>query len=258
MKPPLISIVIPSYNKEKYIQKTLNSIFNQTYKNFEVVIQDGGSTDRTVLLIKQFVKKYPKQIKFESKKDNGQLDAINKGMKKVKGDVFAFINADDMYEAGAFESVANYCLENPKALWFAGKGTVVDEKDSEIAKIVTLYKNFLFKLNSRMCLLVTNYLMQPSVFVSKKAYEKYGPFTGTKNFVMEYDLWLKISKSNMPVLINKNLTKFRIEKTTKTKTMLSDILIEDQQIVRKYTSNKMLLFLHEFHNWARVFIGRFV
>ncbi len=132
MNPPLISVVIPSYNKVKYVEKTLKSIVSQNYTNYEVIIQDGGSNDGTVEIIKKYAKKYPQYVSFVSKKDGGQLDAINTGLKKAKGDIVTFINADDVYEAGAFESVVAHYIENPDALWFAGKGIVIDENDNEL------------------------------------------------------------------------------------------------------------------------------
>jgi glycosyltransferase involved in cell wall biosynthesis len=255
---PKISIVIPSYNKVRYIKKTLDSIFDQKYENLEVIIQDGGSTDGSLEIIKNYLNKYPKITKLESKKDNGQLDAINKGLKKVTGDIVTFINADDMYENEAFKTIANYYIENPNALWFVGKGIVVNNKDIEIVKLATIYKNLLLFKNKYNILLTTNYLMQPSVFLIKKAYEKYGPFMGTNDFVMEYDLWLKIGKNKMPVTINKNLSKFRIEKSTKTKRLFNEILKKDEEIIKKYSSNKFIFILHKLHNIGRILIGNFI
>lgn len=258
MNPPLISIVIPSYNKVKYIKKTLDSIVNQNYKNFEVIIQDGGSNDGTLDIIKKYAKKYSSLIRYESKKDGGQLDAINTGLKKAKGDIVTFINADDVYNDGVFESVVAHYTENPNALWFAGKGIVIDENNNEIAKLATLYKSFLFNLNSIYNLQITNYLMQPSVFLTRKAIKKYGVFTGTKFAVMEYDMWLKIGSNQMPVVINKILTKFRLEKDTKTSNNANTLLEEDEKIVKKYTNNKLILLLHSFNNVARKVVSYFV
>lgn len=258
MSHPKISIVIPSFNKEKYIGKTLDSIFSQEYENFEVIIMDGGSTDRSVGIIERYAKNYKGKITWQSKIDKGQLDAVNTGLKKVDGDIVTFINADDCYEDGAFESVVGHFLENPEALWFAGSGIVINNNDREITKPVTWYKNLLLGKNSRSYLLMTNYLIQPSVFLTKKSYEKYGPFTGTKDFITEYDLWLTLSKVQMPVIINKVLSKFRIEKSTKTKRLYKSLLLEDERIVNKYTNNKLVLIMHKLHNLGRVFVEKFV
>jgi len=258
MKSPLISIIIPSYNKVKYIEKTLESIVKQNYKNFEVIIQDGGSTDGTLEIIKKYARKYPQTVSYVSSKDGGQLDAINTGLKKAKGDIVTFINADDVYAEGAFESVVGHFIENPDALWFAGRGIVIDEKNVEIAKVATWYKSFLLLHSTYYMLLSTNFLMQPSVFLTKKSIEKYGLFTGTKFSVMEYDMWLKIGVNQMPIVINKVLSQFRMEKDTKTGTNSKFLLKEDEKIVKKHTKNKIILFLHVVHNLVRILISKFI
>lgn len=259
MKPlPKISIVIPSYNKVKYIGQTLESIVTQNYSDLEVIVQDGGSTDGTVEIIKKYAEKYPDMIFWTSGKDEGQLDAINKGLKKTTGEILTFINADDVYEKGALRAVGEYFAKNPETLWLAGRGRVIDEKGKEISKWVTAYKNLLLTVNSYSLLLIVNYLMQPSVFLSKGAYQKYGPFTGTENFVTEYDMWLRLAKLEMPASLSKNLSEFRIEKGTKTKTMFIPLLNEDQRIIRKHTDNSIILFLHSLHNLVRMTLGRFV
>jgi len=258
MKYPKISVVIPSFNKVRFIKKTLDSILDQKYQNLEIIIQDGSSTDGTLEIIKSYQNKYQKIIKLESKKDNGQLDAINTGFKKATGEILTFINADDVYDGNAFEVVSGHFLENPKSLWFAGKGLVIDEDGVEIAKLATWYKNLLFFINSKLLLLITNYLMQPSVFITREAYKKYGPFTGTSNFVMEYEMWLKLARLKMPRLINKNLTKFRIEANTKTKRMSKKLLEEDERIIKKFTNNIIILTLHKLHNAIRLIFSNFV
>ena len=105
-EPPKISIVIPSFNKARVIGQTLESIVGQGYPDYEVIIQDGGSTDGTLDIIKKFAKKCPREIKWESGKDKGQLDAINKGLSKASGEILTYINADDVYEPGALDTVA--------------------------------------------------------------------------------------------------------------------------------------------------------
>ena len=248
---PKISIVIPSFNKAKFIGKTLQSIFEQEYPNLEVIIEDGGSTDRTLNIINKFASKYP-AIKWESKKDKGQFDAINKGLKKATGKVFTYINADDVYKKGALKKVGEYFRNTPKTLWLAGKGETIDEKGKRIAKGIDDYKNYLLKLNNYSLLLIVNYFMQPSVFLSKRAFKKYGPFTGTKNSVMEYDLWLKLGKVEMPKVVGKYLSSFRLIGGTISTREFRKTLIEDEKIAEKYTDNPIILMLHYLHNLGRV------
>lgn len=257
MKSPLISIVIPSYNKAKYIEKTLLSIVSQKNANFEVIIQDGGSTDGTLNVIKKYVKKYPSLIRYESKKDGGQLDAINNGLLKAKGDIVTFINADDVYEDDAFESVVGHYIENPDALWFAGKCKIVNEEDQEIAKFWTFCKNVLIRLNSYFLLLLTsNYMSQPSIFLTKKAYQKYGPFSGNKKFVYEYDTWLTLGKVVMPVVINKYLSKFRISEDNISSVVYNDLFDMDIKVVKKHSKSKIFIIVHMLNNYLRVIIRK--
>lgn len=258
IRVPKISVIIPSFNKAKFIAKTLDSIISQNYENVEVIIQDGSSTDGTLKVIEKYAQKYPGIIRYQSKKDKGQWDAINKGFKKAKGKIVTFINADDIYIKGAFNEIRRLYHLNVDALWFAGRGNVIDGDDHRIAKWTTYYKNLLLALNLRPALLIVNYLMQPSVFIAKTAWTRFGPFVGTKKFVMEYDLWLKISKIKMPVVSNKYLSSFRIEPSTITKKSSAELLKEDGLIIKRHTENPIILFLHSLHNLGRIAVGKFV
>jgi glycosyltransferase involved in cell wall biosynthesis len=259
MKPlPKISIVIPSYNKVKYIQETLESIVSQKYLNLEVIIQDGGSTDGTLEIVKKYAKKYSKIISWVSKKDKGQVDALNKGFKKAKGEILAFINADDVYEKNALLVVGEYFSTNPNTLWLVGKGGVIDENEKEIASQVTAYKNWLLKINDYKLLLMVNYLVQPSVFLSREAYIKYGPLTGTRKFVMEYELWLKLGRVSMPRVLDKSLSYFRLSGENISSTSFKNTLDKDYEIVRKFTNNLLILMIHKLHNIGRAITILFV
>ena len=248
---PKISIVIPSFNKVRFIEETLQSIFKQEYPSLEVIIQDGESTDGTVNVIKRFAKKYS-GIKWESEKDNGQLEAINKGLKKAIGEVVTYINADDVYKNGALLTVGKYFSKNPDTLWLAGRGDVIDEGGREISRLVTGYKNLLLAINRYSLLLVVNYLMQPSVFLARGTYEKYGPFTGSKVGVMEYELWLKLGMVKMPAVLDSYLSSFRLAGGTISSTEFKKVLLLDEKIAEKYTKNPLVLLMHRLHNLGRV------
>jgi len=258
MQNPLISIVVPSFNKVKYIGQTLESIVNQNYQNLEVIIQDGGSTDGTLAVIKKFARKYPGIFNFESKKDKGQLDAINTGLKKATGEILTYINADDTYGLGALDSVAKAYMENPSSLWFAGRGRVINSKGKEIAKFIIWYKNLLLSLNSRLFLLAVNYLMQPSVFITRKAWEKFGSFIGTQSYITEYDLWLRLSRVSMPRVISECISSFRISGENISSVSYVRLLDDDYIIAKKYTKNMLILALHKLNNLARIAVVRHI
>ena len=103
-KLPKLSIIIPNYNYGNYIEETILSVINQNYPNTELIIIDGGSTDDSI----EIIKKYNKHINYWiSEKDNGQADAINRGLKVATGDYVAFMNSDDTYLDNAFVNIFN-------------------------------------------------------------------------------------------------------------------------------------------------------
>ncbi len=109
---PLISIITVVYNGEKFLEKTIQSVINQTYKNIEYIIIDGGSTDGTV----DIIKKYEKYIShWVSERDEGIYDAMNKGMEVASGDFATFMNGgDSFYEDGVIESVVEKITDREK------------------------------------------------------------------------------------------------------------------------------------------------
>lgn len=253
-----ISIIIPSFNKALYIEATLCSIVNQDYPNLEVIIQDGGSTDGTVEIIKKFATRYPKLFQWESKKDKGQVDAINKGFSKATGSLLAYINADDVYKEGVLLEVGRSFEKYSNTLWITGYGDIIDKDGKVQSSLVTNYKNILLEKNSYSLLLIVNYITQPSTFLSRKAFEEFGPFKGTKKYVMEYDLWLRLGKVQMPFVIKKTLSSFRLTSDNISASSAKELLKIDNQLAAQYTNNSLLLALHKLHNLGRIFLSNFL
>ena len=90
-----VSIITPSYNQGNFIEETINSVLNQSYKNIEYIVVDGASSDITLEIINRYSKFISKVI---SERDSGQADAINKGIKSATGDLITWINSDDLLE----------------------------------------------------------------------------------------------------------------------------------------------------------------
>ena len=109
-KSPLFSIITVVYNNEKYLEETILSVLKQSYKNFEYIIVDGGSTDRTL----EIIKKYNNKINYwVSEKDKGIYDAFNKGMSLCRGNFIGIINSDDTYTKNSLKIISSYIKKKP-------------------------------------------------------------------------------------------------------------------------------------------------
>ena len=114
---PKVSIITPSYNQGEYLEETIQSVLNQTYSNIEYIVIDGGSTDNSV----DIIRKYEERITYWcSEKDNGQADAINKGLKRATGDLVCWINSDDILYPHFVEKFVNHFVSHPNVDFLYG------------------------------------------------------------------------------------------------------------------------------------------
>lgn len=211
---PSISIIIPNYNYGHYIEETICSVINQNYPQLQLIIIDGGSTDNSV----EIIKKYDKQINYwVSEKDNGQADAINKGLKVATGEYVAFINSDDVYLDEAFELIFTDKNSVEKDFIY---GDVLIGNTLENAKPNKSKKN---KLN--LASLINFYsnaeyiIPSQSVFIKRDFLNKNNlNFLNTNlHYCMDLDWYCRISLQNPTVYKYKKIqTFFRINSQTKT------------------------------------------
>lgn len=181
MDYPKISIVTPSYNQGKYLEQTILSIINQKYPNLEYIIIDGGSTDNSIKIIK----KYEKHLTYwVSEKDKGQSDAINKGLKKVTGDLFNWINSDDYLEEGALFEIASAFQKNPDKKLFCFGLNYLKGNEKELSKL----KN---NPSDPLQCFYDPVIAQPAAFFSSEAIKKIGMVNLRLHYSMDYEWWLK-------------------------------------------------------------------
>jgi glycosyltransferase involved in cell wall biosynthesis len=206
---PKISIVTPSYNQGQYIEQTILSVIEQDYPNLEYIIIDGGSTDNTVDIIKKYADKITYWI---SEKDNGQSDALNKGLAKCTGDIFNWINSDDYFEAGTFHKLANYFNANKKVTSVSGWCNFVDS-----GKITFKHRTEYFKSVEET--LIQQKINQPATFYLLKIIQELAGINTGLHYGMDLELWFrylaKYGQNNI-LLVNDTFANFRLHDESKT------------------------------------------
>ena len=221
--PPLVSIIVPSYNQGAFIEETIRSILLQDYPNLELIIMDGGSSDQSP----EIIKKYEKYISYwQSESDNGQSDAIREGFIIARGSIIAWLNSDDFYQPGAVLN-AVYLMKMSNASMIYGDYNIVDSESVQI-QLLNAPEYALKRLAQ------TNIIPQPSSFFDKEIYSRVGGLDDSLHYVMDYDLWLKMAFDHSSIIhIPFFLSNFRSHGGSKTVYNPRGFLIEQVKIINR-------------------------
>lgn len=223
---PLVSIITPSYNQGKYIRQTIESVLTQDYENIEYIIIDGGSTDDTLDIIRD----YKGKLTYISERDNGQSDAINKGFKMARGDIVAWLNSDDVYEPGCVCRAVAEFEKNEKLGLVYGDGYIIDEAGTKI-KVFEYTQEFdYWKLVN-----FWDYIMQPATFFRRKTLQKVGYLDVNLHYCMDWDLWIRLAAISEVKYISELLACSREYSETKTSTGGEKRLKEIVALLQKYS-----------------------
>lgn len=204
MKDNLVSVIIPTYNSEKYIEETLNSVLNQTYREFEIIIIDDCSKDNTFEIVKEYEKKYSNIVCLKQEQNKGVAEARNRGIKKSRGRYIAFLDSDDLWYEKKLEKQLKLMKE--KRVFFSytaiemidEEGKILKEK-REVKEEITY--NFLLK---------NTMIATSSVIVDKL---KYGEFQmPLRRSGQDYATWLQLLKKGKAYGINEVCVSYRVRK----------------------------------------------
>lgn len=201
---PKVSVIMPVYNGGLYIQKAIRSILNQTYNNFEFIIIDDDSTDKTRKIIQSFNDR--RIILIKNKQQIGVAKCLNIALNKVNSKYIARMDADDISKLKRLEIQLKYLLNHSDV---GVVGSSVDLIDSN-GKVYG-NKQYLFKKNDiQNQLLKRNIIIHPTVMFQKKLIDKYGGYDVDLNGAEDYDLWLRLAKHTKIINLPDKLLKYRI------------------------------------------------
>jgi len=220
---PLVSIVMPTRNQGHFIRESIDSVLGQNYPNVELVVMDGASTDDTV----EILKSYGERIRWISEPDNGQADAINKGMSKVSGDVLAYLNSDDILLPGAIDKVVDYFNAHPECDMVYGDADYID-KDGNVTGAYATAEFSFERLMHDCC------VCQPAAFWRRRAAERTGPFNADLQTAMDYEYWLRLAADGSIIHYTKQkFAQSRLHEDAKTLAMRGKIYEEVFRICRE-------------------------
>ena len=224
---PLVSIVIPVYNAEKYIERALKSLINQSYKNIEVIVVNDGSTDNT----EKIVKKYVDKIRYFYKENGGVASALNLGIKNMKGEYFSWLSHDDVYYTNKIERQIEELKNIDKDNILYSGFELINDKSEFLYAWEIASKNEYRKLNNSFYALLLSGLNGCSLLIPKKAFYEVDFFNEDLKCTQDYDLWFKIFKNGYKIkYIPEVLLQYRIHESQDTKLKLKSVIEEGNKL----------------------------
>jgi glycosyltransferase involved in cell wall biosynthesis len=218
----LVSIVTPSYQQGRFIERTLQSAARQG-AGVEHIVMDGGSTDGTVAILER----WRDRISFSSGRDGGQTAAINAGIARARGEVLGYLNSDDVYYDGAVAAAVEAFERDPSADVVYGDAVHIDAGD----RIIGTYPTEEWSIER---LKLVCFLCQPAVFFRRRVIERFGPFDARLNYCMDYEYWLRLGMGGARfVHIPMRLAASRVHKATKTRTQPRQVHTEINNMLRE-------------------------
>jgi len=233
-----VSIIIPVYNAEKYLEESLNSALNQTYQDLEIIAVDDGSTDNSPKILK----KYSDKIRIITKKNGGTASALNVGINKATGDWIKWLSADDVLYPNAVEELILEAekLQNKKNTILYSNHDRIDSSGKVIKQFIEQNCNDMNPFDVNVILLDHFIGNATTSLIHKSLFDKYGYFDEKIGYQEDYELWLRFClQFNCRLhLVPKILAKYRIHERQLTITMV-DKNLENKEKIRKLVLRRL-------------------
>jgi len=220
---PLVSIVTPSYNQARFLESTLRSVLEQDYPNIEYLVVDGASTDGSVEIIHRFTERLTWWV---SEKDSGQSEAINKGMRRARGEYVGWLNSDDIYLTGAVSAAVMAFQSHPEAGLIYGDALAMDAD----GKPFNLMRARQYTLTDLMAFQI---ICQPAAFMRRSVLEEVNYLDPAYQLLMDNLLWMCMAQKASIVYVPQTWAGARYHDQAKNRTRgaaygrEAKVLIED-------------------------------
>jgi glycosyltransferase involved in cell wall biosynthesis len=218
----LVTIVTPCLNAARFLEQTILSVLNQDHPRIEYIVMDGGSTDGTLDILRQ----YEHALHWQSDSDRGTADAVNRGFALGKGEILGFLNADDLYHPHAVTAAVQYLRENPEAAGVYGDAWWIDQNGAPIAPYPV--RDFDRTLLEREC-----FICQPASFFRRGPFESTGGLDPDFNLTFDYDFWLRLTRTFALRRIDATLADSRMHPANKTLGQREKVFRETFKVLKR-------------------------
>lgn len=215
---PVFSIITCTFNSEKYILKNLQSVIGQTCQDYEHLIVDGYSKDKTIEILRKFQKSKETKIRLVQSEAKGISNAFNTGIKNSSGKYLFFLNSDDcFYDRNVLQSVCDF-LERNSVDWCYGKIQVVEE-NGQVLGLFPKYK--LLQTANKQLLKFINFIPHQAVFINREVIEQFGGFDEQLINSMDYEYYLRIANQTKWIYFDKIIAKYLIHKGSTSSSLIN-------------------------------------
>jgi len=191
MPDPLISVVTPSFQQGRFLRATLDSVLTQDYRNVEVLVTDGGSTDETLDVLRSYA---DPRLRWVSEADRGQTHAINKGMQQARGEILSYLNSDDVLEPGILSLVARHFDDHPDAAMVYGDNHRIDTSGRNLQQPIYGQPYDLVRYVTKR-----QKISQPGTFWRREVMARIGLFDETFPYLMDKDYFFRVGLAGFRV-----------------------------------------------------------
>ena len=226
-------MLIPAYNTGAYLRQAITSVLCQAPPPYEVVVQDGGSTDQTLDILRSF----GERISWVSAPDDGQSDALNRALARATGDVVLWLNADDVLLPGAIAAGSAAFAADSGLAFVYGDFEMVDGDGVLMRKYESSQYSWR-RVYARGC-----YIFSGSVFIRRQVLAQIGGYDASLRACMDFDLLLRLDAAGRSVHLGRTVGQFRMHDASKSSTIGLVFLREGFRVRRRYAGHSLRLWL---------------